>query len=335
MNILEKIILKLKEDTQTDIRLKKVLNGYRKLDGARGVDYIMDLELQEGQKEESIVRRVHYFKQLSNVRMVKTPFVTENSLLTLLLITSSQNKNLLLSFIKMFVDKCLKKGDNSELFIVITYKSSLQNLESFHTALKTTIAFYEKKIKKVGIMKYMFFKDTVNDQKTTLKTIDEISKTLLTSTLMSLCSLGMELKIDYLNHIRMNTIQGFQVYFPIGFWTYKQNSPSDPSSVILLNQKSGSYQDGIFQHCSFHLSDYLNAARSFVTSKKDSGTLLEIFSQYGLIKVLKGVDSALRISTEKFHCFENDFSCFSKRKKALTNKSRMTNEIFKLDNIEN
>ena len=82
------------------------------------------------------------------------------------------------------------------------------------------------------------------------------------NTLTLLGSVDVELNAEFLNRVRMNTIQGWQVFFPIGFMEYKPNlvykEKPYPKSVE-VKKDLGHFDKRSFDHASFYLSDYAAA----------------------------------------------------------------------------
>lgn len=71
---------------------------------------------------------------------------------------------------------------------------------------------------------------------------------------------GMEIRSEYLNRVRMNTIAGWQVFFPIPFIQYhpavvppKDGTTHDTTEIIKDN---GHFDAHLFDHFAFYNSDY-------------------------------------------------------------------------------
>ena len=70
----------------------------------------------------------------------------------------------------------------------------------------------------------------------------------------------MEIKSDYFNRVRMNTIQGKQVFCPIPFTEYHPAliyGDKRPPAALVFNTTAGHFDDLNTGHVSFYKADYL------------------------------------------------------------------------------
>lgn len=329
--VLNAVLKKLNKDSLYTITLERLVNGYRRFDAARGAEYILDLYLKRLNDQTQFFKRVHYFKALGDVEMVPNPYVTEASHVTLILILTPEQRNDVLTFIDLFSRNCVESGDNSELLIVLTYESTKQENDDIYSLIKSTIHFYEQKYRNQGKIRYTFLKNNISDHSLMFHVFDELSKRLHQNSLISLCTLGMELKKEYINHIRMSTIQAWQVYFPVAFWSFQANLVYDKPpypSYILINQKSGHYGTQFYSHSSFYLSDYFYARNQMRNKGDNFSSLYEMFVMYQSVHVLRVVDSALRVSIGAFKCYKDDQECSKNKLEGLASQSQMAKLLF-------
>ncbi|KAH7965954.1 hypothetical protein HPB49_012285 [Dermacentor silvarum] len=89
--------------------------------------------------------------------------------------------------------------------------------------------------------------------------IDLVVRKLPQDSLILLCQTGMEIRTDYLNRVRMNTVSGVQVFLPIPFTQYHpiitEQDPIAPA-FLELKRENGFFDSNNFKHFSFYVSDY-------------------------------------------------------------------------------
>ena len=74
----------------------------------------------------------------------------------------------------------------------------------------------------------------------------------------------MNLRVEFLKRVRLNTIQGHQVFFPIPFVAYSPLVHSDKMSDTLeqtlrtldITRSQGYFDNDFFTVCSFYNEDY-------------------------------------------------------------------------------
>ena len=295
---------------------------------ARGAEYTLDLWLQRGDGER-FVQRAYYLKPLAPVEVVASPYVSEASLVTLLLVVTIENRKHAVSFVDLFVQKCLTSNDNSELLVVLVYETAEEEATDVYSAIKAAVQSHSHQHGKR--MRLTHVRNAICDHTLILQALNHVSTRVSPDSLVALCTPGMELKVDYINRVRLGTIQAFQTYFPIAFWAFQRNlldNPPSPASPILINQKSGRYGAQFYAHASFYISDYLSAKREMLKEKNGNLSLYEMFVLYPHVNVLRAVDSSLRMSIEAFDCFRKDQQCMQIRKSFLASRYQMAKLLF-------
>lgn len=83
--------------------------------------------------------------------------------------------------------------------------------------------------------------------------------------LVMIGSVSMTFKTDYLNRVRMNTVQGFQIFSPIGFMMY----PCDVTKLCKecdscdVSQASGYFDKFNVDVLAFYSGDYVEGLKLF------------------------------------------------------------------------
>ena len=106
------------------------------------------------------------------------------------------------------------------------------------------------------------------------------------SSMVFLGSTDMELKPDFLNRVRMNSIQGRQIFCPIPFSSFHPKVVRWISRTVKKpTGSSGHFDQGNRNHASFFVSDFENAKEKFFrsgTGNLDSISICKFFRWVGL-----------------------------------------------------
>jgi len=241
----------------------RFLNGYRRFDHSRGMEYILDLALTDSMSGNlEVHKRVNLMRPLSRVEIVPMPYVTENTRVTIVLPVAMGERDTVVSFFDSYARNCLDTGDNTYLYIVFIYDAT-EETENAETdafgVLKSMVNYYENKYSNGAKLSYVSLHPNFASQFTIL---DKVAAKMQANTLTLLGSVDMELNAEFLNRVRMNTIQGWQVFFPIGFMEYKPNlvyREKPYPKTVEVKKDLGHFDKRSFDHASFYLSDYVAA----------------------------------------------------------------------------
>lgn len=289
--------------------LKKLLNGYRRFDSTRGMEYTLDLLLRDkfNQNAET-VKRVHLIRPLGKVELVPMPHVTENMMVNIILPLQPDHVMMFDVFMDSYARTCLQNNEDVRLIVVLlqTGLSSVQDMsKDVFTRPKTLINEYNKKFDTKGKLSWKTLVNVASE----IQIIDALQSEFRTEALILLTTVNMEMEPDvtspYLNRVRMNTIKSKQVFFPIGFWQYKPNLSHTKKTVpihVEVGQRMGYFSTNSYDHASFYLSDY-NAARKIISP--DSAKSEDIFSMFLTYKnfhVFRAVEPNLRLKWMNLTC---------------------------------
>ena len=239
---------------------------------------------------------MNLIRPLSHVEIVPMPYVTESSRVNLILPVTTDNKDGVVSFLDSYAHTCLDSGDNTNLFVVFIYDQQdyKQSKDDTFSMLKSMISYYESKYMNGARIAWTALQ---SNNPTQFNIIDAISKRYSPESLFMLSTVGMELSIEFLNRVRMNTIQGWQVFFPIGFWQYKPNLIYDEKpypTTIEINRNVGHFDEYNFEHASFYNADYVHARRNmFANMNVPTYDLFDMFIKHHTLHVFRAVEPAL------------------------------------------
>jgi hypothetical protein len=149
-------------------------------------------------------------------------------------------------------------------------------------------------------------------------------------------TIGMLLNTEMLNRVRINTIAGWQVFFPVGFWQFKPNLIYDkkPYPVeIEFNSKIGHYDVLSYEHGSFYNGDYKEARRSISEEEIQNYDIYEMFVRYGKVHVFRAVEPEFKHYFMQLECAQSSPSalyerCVERRSQNLGTRSQLAKHIF-------
>jgi len=238
--------------------------GWTKMDAVRGVDTILETESQV-QGERKGTMRCHVVQELAQPEIIPMPFVTENSRISLIVPVNEGDLRASLTLVKSFAKNCIEKGDKVFLMLVFLYspeRSEKNNNADFFKEVKQVALQISKKHKKKDNNPHLLWYSlqTKGRSPTQLELLDLVSAKLDDLTILLLGSPHMEIRPDYFNRVRMNTVLGHQVFCPAPFTQFHPRFAGTPHTLS-FNTSQGHFDPLDQGHLSFYKQDYL-AARS-------------------------------------------------------------------------
>lgn len=132
----------------------------------------------------------------------------------------------------------------------------------------------------------------------------------------------MQLKPEYLNRVRMNTISNWQIYSPIPFVEFHPNLAyyDSKNTGFDLNRNHGRYDDLNYDSISFYTKDYQAvrkisdkeiplirtdkdlSLRMSTMSRIDINSIFELFIIYTELHAFRAVEPALKIHYQEINC---------------------------------
>lgn len=290
-------------------QIKKLVNGYRRFDSTRGMEYILDLLLLDRRKKGmECMKRVHLLRPLGDIQLV--PVINENVTATIYIIVPLKPEDV--GFFDMFIVKyavsCLQRKEDIKMIVVFLNGNSSQSQKHPKDPFrrpKTMISDYTMKYKQKGKLTWKVLPNVFSET----EIIDSLQSEFTTDALIFMTTVNMEMSVDdtnqFLERVRINTIKQKQVFFPIGFQQYRPNLIYEkrpfPSNVR-IGQKLGFWNTRSVEHASFYLSDYI-AARKVLTSKP-----INIFSMFVANKklhVFRAIEPNLKLQWRHMTCDPN------------------------------
>jgi hypothetical protein len=240
-----------------------IINFYKKFDAIRGLEYIVDFRLRAFPD----IKRLQLIKPLNKIELISgVPYVTENVRIVLILVIRSEEEIESASeFLSQYTTVCLKKSNHQTVLILILINQLNTDRDQYIT-IKALASQLQNKYKNSGSKIAWIPVNSAKDKKvpTDLALFDLLSRKLSISFSDSLilnCRANMIISSDFLNRVRLNTIQNNQVFFPIPFVEYRLRSQVKPLKNFDVRKDNGYFDSTNYNHGSFYLSDYLKARK--------------------------------------------------------------------------
>ncbi|XP_068186112.1 chondroitin sulfate synthase 2 [Antennarius striatus] len=286
------------------LRKQQLINGYRRFDPTRGMEYTLDLKLEVVNQKgysHSITKRVHLVRPLSRIEIIPMPYVTEATRVHIIIPLTHQDRSYVNHFLEVFASHAFETNDNvvlTFLFIYDPVEAQQVNQNDIFASVKMHINAYEHKYPKVKIP-WISVKTEAPSQ---IKFMDIISKKHPVDTLFFLANVNTNTNTEFLNRCRMNSINNWQVFFPIHFQDYKPDvayhNQQLPVTVDLIKD-AGHFDRRAYEEACFYNSDYMTTRTRMVADVQENEDLLEtldifeMFVKYSDLHVFRAVEPAL------------------------------------------
>ncbi len=337
-----------------ELKFSRLLNGYRRFDPTRGMDYVLDLVYASTSSEE-VIKRVHLVRPLSKAELVPVPYVTESTEIILVLPVTRWDIVSARKFISSFVRVCLEGSDNTRL--LLTLSNSLDETAAVPLWHDVTLVqkqyfipkSHKKSVEVIRMPDHLFG---------SYKLMDEVLAHFGRESLYLMVNPWVEMELDFLNRVRMNTIRGTQVFFPVPFVQF------NPKIVSLMPEKKGTsaakkprsrnartsdsfdvhknvgqFDEHDYTIASFYGSDYAEF-RPRIQQKLNriETDIVSIFLGVQTIHVMRAVDPDLKIWYHEKICDprlteRNYGNCLASKREGLASKAQLAHLILQQTGI--
>ncbi|XP_076291816.1 chondroitin polymerizing factor [Lasioglossum baleicum] len=319
-------------NSRRKLKFKKLLNGYQKFDASRGMDYILDLAFTDTITGKEVRERIEVCKPLGKVEILPVPYVTENTRVNVLLIVDSSKKQAALNFLEQYATDCMEKKQKIFLMMALLYDfgtTSKGKGDVFHDVKQYALSLAEKYKKNQSKITWLSIRLPSNvtsielDPMLNIAVTDLCIRKFSSESLILFAETGIQLRLDYLNRIRMNTISQYQIFSPIPFVEFHPDIAhiNDAKHVDTdINRNHGRYDDYNYNNIAFYVRDY-NAMRRMVETSipithtdRDIPALLklsqdlpvtslyEMFVSFSNVHILRAVEPALKVKHKDIDC---------------------------------
>ncbi|KAK3608003.1 hypothetical protein CHS0354_009938 [Potamilus streckersoni] len=302
---------KLQKTYDSDLAFHQLINGYRRYDQTRGMEYVLDLMMtNKAKKNENILKRVHLVRPVGKVENIPMPYVTENTAINMVVVLHEEDVDMFDKFMVEYAQTCMEAKDNSQLIVALVYPNSYGNEKKKDPFAKpkALIDQFSKKYNtdtKVNFKVIQSEEAYMNDVKVLDLLIPEFADEALIMVGRANMELTTDVLVSYLNRVRMNTIKGWQVFFPIGFAQYKPGIIYKDKSAPLLveiGSKVGHYDLQSYDHMSFYVSDYKAARKLMSPDAVNISSLFTMFLNYKKVHIFRAVEPFLKLRWIQLSC---------------------------------
>ncbi|XP_037691718.1 chondroitin sulfate glucuronyltransferase isoform X2 [Choloepus didactylus] len=317
---------------------QRLLNGYRRFDPARGMEYTLDLLLeavtQRGHRR-ALARRVSLLRPLSRVEILPMPYVTEATRVQLVLPLLVAEAAAAPAFLEAFATSVLEPREHALLTLLLVYgpREGGRGAPDPFLRVKAAAAELERRYPGTRLAWLAVWAEAPSQ----VRLMDVISKKHPVDTLFFLTTVWTRPGPEVLNRCRMNAISGWQAFFPVHFQEFNptlspQRSPPgppgagpDPPSSPGADSSRGSSVGGRFDRQAsaegcFYNADYL-AARARLASELagqeeeealEGLEVMDVFLRFSGLHLFRAVEPGLvqkfslrdcspRLSEELYH----------------------------------
>ncbi|XP_066519583.1 chondroitin sulfate synthase 2 [Hoplias malabaricus] len=297
--------LNKKYSPMLELSAPRLVNGYRRFDPTRGMEYTLDLQLQAMTKSgygQAIEHRVHLVRPLSQLEIIPMPYVTEATRVHVVLPLTSYNRQVALRFLDHCASNLFELGENAVLTFLFLYEpSEAQKVgtSDVFVDVKAKVAAVERRYPNVKIP----WISVKTENPGFLRVLDILSRKHPVDTLFLLATADTVLNSEFLNRCRMNAISGWQVFFPVHFQDFDPRvafPDGPPQASPDLVREAGHFDRYSFEEACFYNADYMSARTQMTADTQENEELLEsldvydVFVQYSSLHVFRAVEPALR-----------------------------------------
>ncbi|XP_068091344.1 chondroitin sulfate glucuronyltransferase-like [Hyperolius riggenbachi] len=281
-------------------RKRRLLNGYRRFDPTRGMEYTIDLLLEAYTKKGHagvISKRLSLLRPLGIVEILPMPYVTEATRVQLVLPVMAADADHVAGFLDAFATNLLDPQENVALTVLLVYdmSTSAQEKDIFQE-VRSIVSELERR--------YLFLRLELISVRTEapsqIRLMEIVSKKHPMDTLFFLLSVWSEVTTEVLNRCRMNSISAWQVFSPIHYQEYnpevsRHGFSAPPSSDFL---REGHFDRLSSSEFCFYNSDFMAAQSRMAVEvggqEEDGGIeLLELFMRHSELHVFRALEPAL------------------------------------------
>lgn len=354
-------IKQMEADWGEHLQYRHLTNGYRRFDPSRGMDYRLDLAFRDTRTGQEVHKRIEVCKPLGKVEVVPMPYVTENVRVNLVLPVEAEFKLEAIKFMENYARICMEKREKTFLMLVLLYDPSLPGKgtkdDTFLSVKEMALTLsdrYKKDGSKIAwvSVKIPSSDGLANDPLLEFVVADLVVRKFSAESLILMCQSNMDLKQDYLNRVRMNTILGWQVFSPIPFSEYHPDivfsSTNTRPKELDINKTYGHYDTRDISHIAFYARDYTTARKKIedripiIRTDRDIDSVMNIkhnsqsslpSSLYGMfvnarsLHILRAVEPGLRLHYRDRNCQDSNIHCAENRAYNLGSKSQLAQLI--------
>ncbi|XP_035779035.1 chondroitin sulfate synthase 2-like [Anopheles albimanus] len=278
-NVLNKTITEAARN-QPDAEYRGLHSAYKRFDAVRGMEYRLLLNFYDRKRKRMQTRSFEAIKPISLIEIVPSPYVTESTRVAILLPVLEQQVQETEQFLESYERTCMDSQDNTFLMLIFFYRVDTPSKgdEDVFLPLKNIALAVTEKHKQDGSRvawvsirlppelsakfddNHRYYSSLYGPHgRLAFAAVDLALRKIGLESLVMVCSNAATFRPDFLNRVRMNTIQGFQVFSPIGFTMYpcEWTGLCKPCENCDVGQGIGYFDRHNYDVVSFYSNDYV------------------------------------------------------------------------------
>ncbi|XP_022905297.1 chondroitin sulfate glucuronyltransferase [Onthophagus taurus] len=250
------------------LKFLRLINGYKKFQLSRGVDYSFDLKFLDLKTNKEVIKRYEVCKPLGNVEFLTKPYTTENTKIFILVPVHENELNEAYLFLNNFVPNVMDKRDKIVLMFVLLYgydSSNRGETDVFkkvkELAVEISRRYHSEDTKAAWISIRLPNNEVKIGSAPSLKfgIVDLSLRKIGLDGLILYLDVYAQVNVEFLNRVRMNTIDNFQTFSAIPFRQY--NPLITKIDRVEVHKNVGQFDKEEFDYVSFYGRDYVKARK--------------------------------------------------------------------------
>lgn len=306
-NILKEVTAQVSQKYPSEYEFRRLVNGYKTFDLSRGMDYTLDVGFRDLHSGKETIKRFEVCKPLGNVEFIPAPYVTENSRVSIIVPVQESEVYQAMHFLTSFSSGIMEKKEKTLLMLVFMYQYNteskgpsdvFQKVKDFVTKSATKFKNDDIKVAWVSIRLPEAQPATTfeNTKALNFAIVDLTLKKIGLDSLTLVLDVWCNITVDFLNRVRMDTIENYQIFSPIPFRQY--NTAISQYMPLEVNKMSGHFDREEYRYIAFYGRDYVTARKKYQQivplirvdndiskildeTAKDKGNIFEMFVQHG------------------------------------------------------
>ncbi|XP_066255472.1 chondroitin sulfate synthase 2 [Euwallacea similis] len=269
-NILKQVIAQVEDQYPKAYEFRRLVNGYKSFDLSRGLDYILDLGFRDLSNGKEVVKRFEVCKPLGNVEFVPAPYVTENSRVSIVLPVQETEVLQVFNFLLSYDASIMEKKEKTFLLLVLLYQYNTESqgpddtFAKLKNFVKVATTRHSSDDVKIGWLSIRLPESKsvlkIEDNKAlNFAVVDLALKKFGVDSLTLVLDVWANITVDFLNRVRMNTIENYQIFSPIPFRQY--NPQISQILQIEVTKMAGHFDREDYKYISFYGKDYVAARK--------------------------------------------------------------------------
>lgn len=262
----QRIVDAVKAHVDYKYKYERLVNGYRKFDLSRGMDYELDLAFVDLSTGKETIKHFEVCKPLGKVEFIPTPYVTENSRVNIILPVQEFEKAAAFDFFNSYVKSVIETKDKSFLLLVLLYQydsPSKGATDVFYHVKNAALKMLNKKSNEEAKVAWVSIRLPKTNKTITLAEnpalnfaiVDLALRKIGLDSLNLILNVHTDISVEFLNRVRMNTIVNVQIFSPIPFRQY--NPKITQINKLDVNKNIGHFDREEYRYVSFYSKDYV------------------------------------------------------------------------------